>query len=395
LVGKLAEDVSGSLWTAVLTGLAKPVTIRLLSGPETRDPAFGRNLSRRMQAMFPWPDHPNVAAVFNYGHDERARAFFVLMEPLSGETLGRRIENRPCLPPPETLGIAAAVARGLEVAHGRGIAHGRLGPDSVMLTVEGGVKLLDLGLPPTETSDDATEADVAALAGLVHRMLVEGPDIRATDPASRATGLVFPGLPAEVQRLLEGCLDPDPVARPTVSDLASALGAAAHPVAAPPLRTPSPEEAHHPPASPAVAPSDAAPAGAGVAASDSGPIGAVVIARERPERRRRAGPWMAGVAALAVVVAIVSVVLSSGGAEEPVRDRGTPPTIAGTTVPDVLGRPLAEAEDLLTGAGLQVARVRRIAGKPGVVVRTDPTPGEAVRVGASVTVFVGEALPSD
>ncbi|HEX9123356.1 MAG TPA: PASTA domain-containing protein [Actinomycetota bacterium] len=409
MITRLAEDASGSLWTAVLTGLGKPVTVHLLSGPETLDPTFGHDFSERMQAMFPWPDHPNVAAVFNYGRDERARAFFVLMEPLTGETLGRRIERSPCLPPPESLRIAAAVARGLEVVHGRGIAHGRLRPDSVLLTRDGGVKLLGLGVPPDRPGRDTPEDDIAALAGVVHQMLVEDLDARAldrtTDLPPRAAGPPFPGLPAEVRQLLERCLDPTPTVRPTASDLASALGGAAHPLATRSVRSPGSEDARPVTQArdPGTAPTVAGAAVGPVVEDDAVAVEDDTVAAvpdststERPERRRRrpVGRWIAGFAILSAMAVTVSIVLASRGGEDPLPDRRTPPAFEGTTVPDVLGLLLAEAEDLLGKAGLQVTGVREVAGKPGFVVRTDPTPGEAVRMGASVTVFVGRSPPS-
>jgi hypothetical protein len=74
---------------------------------------------------------------------------------------------------------------------------------------------------------------------------------------------------------------------------------------------------------------------------------------------------------------------------------GTPstsatPAIAGATVPDVLGRRMGPATDLLERAGLVVGAVTEVPGDRGRVVRTDPTPGEAVVAGTVVAIFVGD-----
>jgi hypothetical protein len=77
----------------------------------------------------------------------------------------------------------------------------------------------------------------------------------------------------------------------------------------------------------------------------------------------------------------------------------TPPAPVGPTqvaVPDVVGRPQAEAEQVLAGAGL-VPRVTTspVAGvAPGTVLRQDPPAGTEVGPAAIVTLVVAAAVPA-
>jgi hypothetical protein len=64
-------------------------------------------------------------------------------------------------------------------------------------------------------------------------------------------------------------------------------------------------------------------------------------------------------------------------------------TIDRATVPNLLGRRVNAAADLLEQAGLEMGQVRTEPGRAGIVVRTDPTPGEAVVAGTAVDVFIG------
>jgi beta-lactam-binding protein with PASTA domain len=59
------------------------------------------------------------------------------------------------------------------------------------------------------------------------------------------------------------------------------------------------------------------------------------------------------------------------------------------TVPDVVGLRIGPASSALRASGLAVGSVTTVPGRAGVVVRTDPTPGEAVVAETPVDVFVG------
>jgi beta-lactam-binding protein with PASTA domain len=58
-------------------------------------------------------------------------------------------------------------------------------------------------------------------------------------------------------------------------------------------------------------------------------------------------------------------------------------------VPDLEDLTIPTAVERLHGANLEVGEVIPIEGTPGRVVRTDPTPGEAVTAGTRVTIYFG------
>lgn len=83
---------------------------------------------------------------------------------------------------------------------------------------------------------------------------------------------------------------------------------------------------------------------------------------------------------------------------DPVRPTLTPPAmstlpspepIVAATVPTLLGRPLERATILIERADLVVGSIIPVLGEEGVVVRTEPTQGEAVPTGTVVDIFVG------
>jgi eukaryotic-like serine/threonine-protein kinase len=69
---------------------------------------------------------------------------FIAMELVAGQTLRERMA--PGLSHDEALRIATEIAMGLARAHEGGVVHRDLKPENVMVTLNGDVKILDLGL---------------------------------------------------------------------------------------------------------------------------------------------------------------------------------------------------------------------------------------------------------
>lgn len=65
------------------------------------------------------------------------------------------------------------------------------------------------------------------------------------------------------------------------------------------------------------------------------------------------------------------------------------PALEPATVPVLLGERVEIATELLEQAGLVVGSVTAVPGEAGLVVRTEPTQGEAVSAGTAVDIFVG------
>jgi hypothetical protein len=111
-----------------------------------------------------------------------------------------------------------------------------------------------------------------------------------------------------------------------------------------------------------------------------------------PRRVRRAVA-VAIVSIAALLIASSAVVFGNSASRPPPPTRtprvSAPVDVTGVTVPNILGLPIETAMDRLAKAHLQVSTFVYVRGAKGTVVRTDPTPGEAVRAGTSVTIFVG------
>lgn len=204
--------------------------------------------------------HPHLVAVLDWGTLDDMP--YMVMEYLPGINLQARLNelatSRACLPLPEVGRIGMALASGLDYAHQRGIVHGNLKPDKVMLTSGGGIVLTDVGLaallgtprvtavglvggdpaylsPEQARGDQADErSDIYALGVLLYQM-VSGRLPFETDSllallAKHAHELapplrqVNPAVPPSVERIILKALAREPVDRyQQAADMASDL----------------------------------------------------------------------------------------------------------------------------------------------------------------------------
>ncbi|HVQ31636.1 MAG TPA: protein kinase [Vicinamibacteria bacterium] len=132
----------GEVYRAVDTRLDREVAIKVLPAAFFGD-ADRKARFEREAKLLASVNHSGIAAV--YAFEELSSRHFLIMELVPGESLDERLK-RGALPVGEAVALARQITEALEAAHAKGIVHRDLKPGNVMLTAEGGVKLLDFGL---------------------------------------------------------------------------------------------------------------------------------------------------------------------------------------------------------------------------------------------------------
>ena len=98
--------------------------------------------------------HPNIVAVFDF--DRADNHVYMVMEYLKGQALDVLIGNRPEGGKlTEVWPLIEGIARGLEYVHQKNIVHADVKPRNVMVTENGDVKVLDLGIARTLDENQA------------------------------------------------------------------------------------------------------------------------------------------------------------------------------------------------------------------------------------------------
>ena len=106
-------------------------------------------------------DHPNVVRA--YDADQSNGILYIVMEYVTGQSLGQRLKEGP-LAPVDAVTYAAQAALGLAHAHEQGIVHRDVKPSNLLLNDERQVKVLDLGLGVLMDGD--THATFATADGI-------------------------------------------------------------------------------------------------------------------------------------------------------------------------------------------------------------------------------------
>src|SRR5689334_6769982 len=158
---KLGQGGFGAVFKGVHPLIGKQVAIKVLSQRFSVDPQMVSRFVSEARAVNQIRHH-NIIDIFSFGTLEDGRLYYV-MEYLDGEPLDRRIARKGRVALGDAIPILRGIARALDAAHAKGIAHRDLKAENVFLaTHPDGVypKLLDFGIAKLMTTSDA---------GLMHK----------------------------------------------------------------------------------------------------------------------------------------------------------------------------------------------------------------------------------
>jgi serine/threonine protein kinase len=133
----------GQVFLCEHTRLHLPMAVKVLRPDHSADPATLARFHREARAAFTL-SHPNLVRAFDA--DEDGPFTYLVMEYVHGQSLFRLVQERGMLP----LGFAVACVRqaalGLQHAHAHGLVHRDVKPGNILLSHQGTIKVVDLGL---------------------------------------------------------------------------------------------------------------------------------------------------------------------------------------------------------------------------------------------------------
>jgi serine/threonine-protein kinase len=136
----LGEGGMGAIYAGFDERLRREVALKAVRTDALTSNARSRLLSEaRVLSRL---NHPNICAIYDFVTGEETD--FLVLELIRGKTLREAIQQG--IDPEARLGIAERIADALVAAHAQGIIHRDLKASNVMLTWDGGVKVLDFGI---------------------------------------------------------------------------------------------------------------------------------------------------------------------------------------------------------------------------------------------------------
>lgn len=244
---RLARGGMSTVYLAIDQRLDRQVALKVLYPHLAEDRNFLDRFEREAKSAARL-SHAHVVGVLDQGIDEASERTiaYLAMEYVPGRTLRDLLNEKGRLTPRLALAMMDPVIEGLGAAHEAGLVHRDVKPENVLLARNGGIKIADFGLaravstatstgtlvgtaaylPPELVTGGAADArsDIYS-AGIVLFELVTGRQpftgevpiqvaFQHAHSSVPAPSSLLPGLPEDIDELVQWCTAADPEARP-------------------------------------------------------------------------------------------------------------------------------------------------------------------------------------
>ena len=146
LLRSMAVGGMATIYEALDTRLDRKVAVKIMHPHLANDEEFVHRFIKEAKAAAAL-SHPNIVHVQDQGWNQGgARAIFLVMELVEGNTLRDYLHERGRLSAQETVAYLLPVASAIGAAHKLGIIHRDIKPENILISREGRIKIADFGL---------------------------------------------------------------------------------------------------------------------------------------------------------------------------------------------------------------------------------------------------------
>ncbi|HJZ91365.1 MAG TPA: serine/threonine-protein kinase, partial [Gemmataceae bacterium] len=152
----IGQGGMGIVYLAEHSELRRKVALKVLTGDRSKDKGALERFLREARAAAAL-DHPNIVRIHDVCQQSQVR--FLVMEYVEGESLEAVLKKGGAISQSRSVDYISQAAVGLQHAYEKGFVHRDIKPANLMLTRDGTIKILDMGLARslTNPADSLTE----------------------------------------------------------------------------------------------------------------------------------------------------------------------------------------------------------------------------------------------
>ena len=163
IVKAIGEGGMANVYLAYDTILERYVAVKILRGDLASDEKFVRRFQREALSASSL-NHPNIVEVYDVGEDNGI--YYIVMEYIEGKHLKQLIKKRGKLTLQEVIDIMLQLVDGIACAHDSYIIHRDIKPQNIMILENGIIKITDFGIAMALNSTQLTQTN--SVMGSVH-----------------------------------------------------------------------------------------------------------------------------------------------------------------------------------------------------------------------------------
>ncbi|MEU5080898.1 MULTISPECIES: serine/threonine-protein kinase [Streptomyces] len=175
----LGHGSMGQVWQAWDRRLKRAIAVKVINPERIADPGHGLTIDdivarfRREAELGARFTHPNLPVLLDARTEGNPKDLHMVWELVLGQDLGQVLAKAGRLPLGTALDTARQTARVLDLLHSYPVIHRDVKPANIMMTEEGDIKMVDLGVAAIFGADNPRLTQVGQLLGSVAYMAPE------------------------------------------------------------------------------------------------------------------------------------------------------------------------------------------------------------------------------